>query len=472
MLSANQNICAIATGQGGAIGIIRLSGPEVIEIADSVFHAIGTPKSLCQSHSYRMRYGQIKDEKGNLIDEVLAAVFRAPHSYTGENAVELSCHASPFILQEIMQLLMRRGCRMAEPGEFSQRAFLNGKMDLAQAEAVADVIASTTRAAHHAAMSQLKGAFSRQLGQLREQLLRLTSLLELEIDFSDHEELEFANRDQLILLTEEIERVIRKLVESFRTGNAVRRGIPVAIVGETNTGKSTLLNQLVGDERAIVSNIHGTTRDVIEDVVTLNGVAFRFIDTAGIRKTEDVIETIGIERSFEKLKQADIVLLMIDAVNADVQYQHIAPQILPLCEDKQLIIVYNKCDLLQTHQLPVHCAEEGPSSSRSNSVIEISLSAKSGEGIEQLKQLIVEAAHLPALTSSDVIVTNVRHHEALTSALAAIIRVHDGLSQQLTSDLLALDLRECLHHLSEILGSEITTDTVLSNIFSKFCIGK
>ena len=338
-------ICAVATAQGGAIGIIRVSGPEAITVADRIFSPAsqdGLP--LSGRKPYTLTFGTIRDAGGEVVDEVLVSLFRAPHSYTGEDSVEISCHGSSYILQQVMQLLIRNGCRAAGPGEFTQRAFLNGKMDLSQAEAVADLIASSSAATHRLAMNQMKGGFSKELAALREKLLHLTSLMELELDFSDHEELEFADRSELKAIAAQIEQVIGGLVRSFSTGNAIKNGIPVAIIGETNAGKSTLLNALLNEERAIVSDIHGTTRDVIEDTMNIGGVTFRFIDTAGIRETSDTIESLGIERSFQKLEQADIVLWVIDRSAPHPDFARLSGQILPRCAGKHLIVVWNKAD--------------------------------------------------------------------------------------------------------------------------------
>ena len=480
ILYTDDTICAIATAQGGAIGTIRVSGKEAITITDKIFTPASGP-TLSGRKPYTLTFGHINGENGEIVDEVLVSLFRGPHSYTGEDSTEISCHGSSYILQQVMQLLIKNGCRAAGPGEFTQRAFLNGKMDLSQAEAVADLIASTSAASHRMAMNQMRGGFSRELSQLREKLLHLTSLMELELDFSDHEELEFADRSELSQIASQVEGVINGLVQSFSVGNAIKNGIPVAIIGETNAGKSTLLNALLNEERAIVSDIHGTTRDVIEDTMNIKGILFRFIDTAGIRETSDTIESIGIERSFQKLDQASIVLWVIDSTEAETQINALKDKVIPRCEGKKLILVMNKCDMVNNAEQS-DCLKEPSGATILNPAIAstdsgmnyemISIAAKQREGITELQKLLVKAAALPEVTQNDVVVSNVRHYEALSHALEAIHRVQEGMSIGLSGDLVSQDLRECLFHLAEIVGGEITNDEVLGNIFKNFCVGK
>lgn len=460
---SKDTICAVATAPGGAIGIIRVSGEQAIAITDRIFMPIGANgKTLAQRKPYTLAFGNIVTAQGDIIDQVLVSIFHAPHSYTGEQSVEISCHASTYILQQVMQLLVANGCRPAEPGEYTQRAFLNGKMDLSQAEAVADLIASHSAASHRMAMNQMRGAFSTELSDLRDKLLHLTSLIELELDFSDHEELEFADRTQLVDVAQKIQHTVQRLIQSFRIGNAIKNGIPTVIIGETNAGKSTLLNLLVGEERAIVSDIHGTTRDVIEDTVNIDGKIFRFIDTAGIRDTTDTIESIGIERSLAKIKQAEIILLMLDATCANEQYQALSNKVLPLCQDKHLLVIINKCDkATPTTITPLP-----------ENATQINLSAKTKQGIEQLKTQLSLLLPDADIMAGNAIVSNIRHLKALQSANDDINRVLEGLHTDLPTDLVSQDLRSCLYHLAQITGGEIQTDEVLGNIFKHFCIGK
>ena len=460
-------ICAIATAQGGAIGSIRVSGPEAITITGRIFTPAKSGKLLSEQKPYTLTFGRIYNGE-EMIDEVLVSLFRAPHSYTGEDSTEITCHGSSYILQQVMQLLIKNGCRMAQPGEYTQRAFLNGKMDLSQAEAVADLIASSSAATHRLALSQMRGGFSEELTTLREKLLNFTSMIELELDFSE-EDVEFADRSALRRLADEIEEVIARLANSFSVGNVIKNGVPVAIIGETNAGKSTLLNVLLNEDKAIVSDIHGTTRDVIEDTVNIGGITFRFIDTAGIRETSDTIESLGIERTFQKLDQAEIVLRMIDSADAISQLTLLSDKILPRCEHKQLILVFNKVELInetQKNELVSQFSEHIGSEIES-----IFISAKQRLHTDELQQRLVAAAHLPTVTQNDVIVTNVRHYEALTRALDAIHRVQEGLDANISGDFLSQDIRECIFHLSDIAG-EVTNDMVLQNIFAHFCIGK
>ena len=443
-------ICALATAPGGALGIIRISGPQALEILSHVFS-----KNLTDAKPNTVHFGHIKDGT-EVIDEVLVSVFRAPHSYTGEDSAEISCHGSRYILNKVLELLIQQGCRMANPGEFTMRAYLNGKMDLSQAEAVADLIAASNEANHQMAMSQLRGGISTKLSQLRDQLLKLTSLLELELDFSDHEDLEFADRSELLSLAKNINNHITHLAESFETGQAIKQGIPVAIVGKTNVGKSTLLNALLKDDRAIVSDIHGTTRDTIEDTIDINGITFRFIDTAGIRQTSDQVEQIGIERTYAAIDKARIVIWMVDTEPAQEELINMNK----LSENKKLILVRNKIDKAQSTPFTIV------------KIPLIEISAKHGTHLSNLEQAIYEAADIPTPQQSDIIVTNARHYDALIRAHAHLQRVLDGMAQNISGDLLSEDLRLTLDTLSEITGGQITPNEVLGNIFKNFCIGK
>ena len=444
--------------------MIRLSGDKAIQLADQVFHSPLAGKMLCNQAANTLHFGTI--HKGNeLLDEVVVGLFHAPHSYTGEHVVEISCHGSLFIQQQILQLLIDSGAELAQPGEFTQRAFLNGKMDLSQAEAVADLIASGNSAAHRVALNQMRGGFSSELSQLRGQLLHFITLVELELDFSE-EDVEFADRTQLLELSRKIEKLLRKLAESFRLGNAIKNGIPVAIVGDTNVGKSTLLNALLNEEKAIVSDIHGTTRDVIEDVVNLDGVLFRFSDTAGLRQTMDTIENLGIERSYRKLEQAAVVLLVLDLTSHSDLIQKRISEIRKKIVDQQLILVANKSDLVSEevcNQLDSMMLQENESL--------VFIAAKAKENLSALVSLMKKAVSIDTLQPEDVIVTNIRHYEALTRALEAIERSIKGLESHLSGEFLSQDIRECLHYLGAITG-QITTDEVLGNIFRNFCIGK
>ena len=488
-------ICAPATIPGtGAISIIRVSGEDSLAIADKVIDVKG--ESLSETEGYRLRYGTIFADDGSVLDNVIVSVFRAPHSYTGENSVEISCHASRFIVNAVLELLVNAGARIAAPGEFTRRAFVNGKMDLAQAEAVADVIASQSASAHRVAMNQLKGGFSSELKTLREKLLTMTSLLELELDFSE-EDVEFASRSELGALVEETLTHIVRLTDSFSRGNAIKNGVPVAIVGATNTGKSTLLNALLGEERAIVSDIAGTTRDTIEETLNLGGVMFRFIDTAGIRETDEVVEKIGIERTFKKINEASIVLGMTDlsrgenSVLADAEY--IWSKVNASSSDREFVLLVNKCDVNGIESLEAGsgagyvetgseacCAGKAGKMARIEAALRekgivtkmIPISAKTGSGLPELTEALAEIGRRITGDTDETLVTNIRHYEALSRAATALWRVRDGLKvATLPPDQIAQDLREALYHLGEIVG-EISTDEVLGNIFRKFCIGK
>ncbi len=442
-------ICAIATPTGGAISIIRISGPKALSIVASVCR-----KNFINKKRF---LSSITDQDGIVIDEAIISVFYGPYSYTGEDSAEINCHGSRYIAQRIIDLLIEKGCRMALPGEYTQRAFINGKLDLSQAEAVADLIASTNKATHQMAMSQLRGHFSSELTQLRDQLLHLTSLMELELDFSEHEDLEFANRNDLLNLAHKIEKKINQLATSFRTGQALKEGIPVAIVGKTNVGKSTLLNRLLHEERAIVSDIHGTTRDTIEDTIDIHGIQFRFIDTAGFRQTTDTIEQIGIERTLATIEKARIVLWLYDKSPTEEEIADMANR----CQGRILIPVRNKIDL--GNAFPYTEISSHPT---------INISAKQGQGIENLEEAIYKSADIPDFTENDVIITNARHYEALIHASANLKRVVQGIENSLSSDIIAEDLRLVLHDLGEITGGTITSQETLNNIFKNFCVGK
>ena len=457
-------ICAISTPPGmGALAIIRLSGEGCISLTDKIFIS-PSDKKLTDTAPNTVHFGRVLD-KDEILDEVLVTVFHAPHSFTGEESVEISCHGSVYIQQKLLELFLSIGARLAQAGEFTQRAFKSGKLDLSQAEAVADLIASESRASHRVAMNQMRGGFAKKLALLRDKLLHFASLIELELDFSE-EDVEFANRDHLFDLTLSIEKEIETLADSFRMGNAIKSGIPVAIIGETNVGKSTLLNLLLNEDKAIVSDIHGTTRDVIEDVVNIQGVTFRFIDTAGIRQTRDVIESMGIDRTYQKIEQASIVIWMIDLTTSIEKIESLASLITPKLIDKNLIILFNKADLLTVAQ-----QEEFNSILPDLEATRLFISAKQHKNTNQLYELLVNTASIPSIGEDDVIVTNMRHYEALKKALEAILRVKEGLEIDVTHDFLAQDIRECMFYLGEITG-QISTDEILGNIFSKFCIGK
>ena len=444
-------ICAISTPEGsGGIAVIRVSGPTAIAMVDRLFCG---RKSLTEAKAYTVHYGEIANTingKQEILDQVLVSVFRAPHSFTGEDVVEIACHGSRYIQQTLLLWLIDGGCQLAKAGEFTQRAFLNGKMDLTEAEAVADLIASQTKAEKDLALSQLRGGISNELAVLRERLLTFTSLIELELDFADHEELEFADRQQLFDLAKEIESTISQLIGSFKTGNAIKQGIPVAIIGAPNVGKSTLLNALLGEERAIVSDIQGTTRDTIEDTLVLGGLLFRFIDTAGLRETDDTIESLGIERSRQAAQKAAVIIHLQDAIQPIDTLSQIDDVV-----DKHVIHVYNKVDLVPSFVAGANS---------------IGISAKSGD-IDCLRQLLITYAEEQCNVRNAVTISNTRHYEALMRAQSAIQRVKEGLEIQLSGEFLSMDLQDCLSALGEITG-QITSQEVLNNIFSKFCIGK
>ena len=459
-------ICAISTSPGmGAIAVIRLSGEKAVPITEKIFRSPQKNKILADEKANSLHFGQII-YKNEVIDEVVIGLFRAPHSFTGENIVEISCHGSIYVQQKLLEILVENGARLARPGEFTQRAFLNGKMDLSQAEAVADVIASSNAAAHKLAISQMRGGFSKEIIELRDQLLHFTAMVELELDFAE-EEVEFADRSELRQLAEKVESLLKRLKNSFQLGNVIKNGIPVAIIGETNVGKSTLLNALLNEDKAIVSEIHGTTRDVIEDVINIHGTAFRFFDTAGIRETVDHIESLGIERTYHKLSEASIVLLVVDTENPfEIIKGRIEKIRKRIADGQYLIIVANKIDSGKTETIDALKKEHLVENEHL-----VFMAAKVKLNLDELISLMTRFINIGSAETEDVIVTNARHYEILKSAHEAILRVLHGLDSGLSGDFLAQDIRECMHYLGEITG-EISTDEVLEHIFKNFCIGK
>lgn len=468
-MNIEDTICAPATVPGtGAISIIRMSGKDSFRIADKVVSCKGS--TISETEGYKLRYGVALEADGTDLDTVLVSVFRSPHSYTGEDSVEISCHSSKYVVERLLQRLVDSGARPAGPGEFTQRAFVNGKMDLAQAEAVADVISSQNAAAHRVAYSQLKGGFSKELKSLRDELLKMTSLLELELDFSE-EDVEFASRRELSALLDGALRHIHSLTDSFRYGNALRNGVPVAIVGAVNAGKSTLLNALVGDDRAIVSDIAGTTRDTVEETMTIDGTLFRFIDTAGLRTTQDEVEKIGISRSYKRMSEAEIVLALLDVTVPEEENEHSISDIVNNLDVKsqKLIVLLNKVDVLSSN-INVSLLNNTVSSP-DEKVTKLYISAKTGFGLDALRTLLSDSQKTATLDSGQTIVTNLRHYQSLMSAAASLEKVRFSLTTSQTPDLLSEALRQALHHLSSILG-EVTPDEVLGNIFERFCVGK
>lgn len=470
-MQLNDTICAISTAQGmGAIAVIRLCGSSAIAITDTIFRSVKKGKQLIDQKANTLHYGTIVDGNKDM-DDVLIALLKSPRSFTGEDTIEISCHGAPYIQQQILQLLIKKGCRLAKPGEFTQRAFLNGKMDLSQAEAVADLIASRSEAARRVALQQMRGGFSNELTKLRERLLWFTSLIELELDFSE-EDVEFADRKKLFSLVEDLKAHLKRLINSFSLGNAIKNGIPVAIVGHTNAGKSTLLNALLQEDKAIVSDIHGTTRDVIEDVISIEGISFRFIDTAGIRNTTDEIENIGINRTFSKISQATIVMLLIDANDKDEKVHEavLAVKNRMESEHQKMILVVNKTDLINEADLNKRFQSDKFSELTGTDAI-VPISAKQQNNIEALTSELLKTINLNAVDNDEVIVTNARHYEALQQSFSSLKRVEQGLHDMISGDFLAQDIREVLQYLGEITGM-INTDEILGNIFKNFCIGK
>ncbi len=465
-MNISKTITAISTPPGiGGIAVIRVSGNDALLYSNAIFVSKKKSFSLLQQKPNSVSFGIIVNTHNEAIDDVLISVFRSPHSFTGEDVVEISCHGSVFVQQQILQLLIEQGCVLAQPGEFTQRAFLNGKMDLSQAEAVADLIASTSAASHRMALNQMRGGFSNELQKLRTQLLDFVSLVELELDFNE-EDVEFADRSKLKVLANDIEMLMTKLSDSFRVGNAIKNGIPVALVGETNVGKSTLLNLLLNEDKAIVSDIHGTTRDSIEDSININGITFRFIDTAGIRNTKDKVENMGIERTYQKIEQAAIVLWIVDCTQVSEHIEWLTDRIAKRAEGKKIILVFNKIDKIAEDEREIlsQLFEQFESE-------RIYISARDRINTDGLQKALIEAAQLPEINPGDVVVNNIRHFEALQNAHRAISRVIEGLDTGISGDFLSQDIRECIYFIGEITG-QISNNEILGNIFGKFCIGK
>lgn len=464
----NKTICAPSTFPGGAISIIRVSGENAVTSVDKMFLSV-SGRRLTEYSAGNFVYGRIIDEHNEILDEVIINIYRAPHSYTGEDVIEISCHGSSYIQTRLLELLLQNGCVMAQPGEFTKRAFLNGKMDLSQAEAVADLIASTTKTSHRMAMRQMRGDYSKSIIQLRDKLLHIASMLELELDFSDHEELEFANRSELSTLVLEAMKQIKKLCKSFKLGNVLKKGLPITIIGETNVGKSTLLNAFLNEERALVSDIHGTTRDTVEECLNIGGILVRFIDTAGIRDTDDAVEKMGIRRTYEKIDEAEIIIWVLDATRVQEQYTELIRDLVPHLVHKRLLVVVNKIDLVENPINLSDCFKKDFNSPFSY----VQISAKTESDVSYLKHVLqdIVVSNFSVDDFSSVIVSNARHFEALSLALDSLNRVNEGLSNNISSDFIAQDLRDCLFHLGEIVG-EINSDDILNNIFRNFCIGK
>jgi tRNA modification GTPase len=467
LIRKEETICAPATGSGGAIAILRISGSQSFSICEKLFFPLGKNIKLAENKGFKVIYGEIREDD-EIIDDVLVTVFRAPHSYTGENSVEISCHASTYIQKKILELLIRYGATPAHPGEFTQRAFMNGKMDLSQAEAVADIVASTNRSAHRVAINQMRGGFSAEIGKLRSELLNFASLIELELDFGE-EDVEFADRNELKAIISKVKGLADILAKSFMIGNVIKNGIPVAIVGKPNSGKSTLLNALLKEEKAIVSEIPGTTRDTIEDTIVIDGIEYRFIDTAGLRETTDVIEIMGIKKTHQKIDHASVIMLIDEVTDDPESINRRADAIRKMIagSGKRLFILLNKVDLA----VPQKIRELEKFIQTGNQDVLLFISARENYGLEQVRLKLSQIVEKDKLNSDDVIITNIRHYEALIKVSESLSRVEEGLSNNIPEDLIAIDIRQAIHYLGEITG-EITTDELLGNIFRNFCIGK